>query len=291
MLIAFILKSTRPQQWIKNLFIFAPLIFSQNATNLPLLLRALAAFALFSLLTGALYIFNDIHDIEEDKFHPGKSQRPIASGRLSKSQAYVAFLILAAAALLLSFFFSIPFFIAAHIYFLMQLAYSRWLKHIVILDVLLIAAGFLLRVIAGGLAIAVEMSNWLLLCTLLLALFLAMAKRRHEISLLQSAAVTHRPILKEYSPVLLDQMISVVTASTVIAYCLYTISDETVAKFGTSNLIYTVPFVIYGIFRYLYLVHQKAQGGSPESLILNDKPLLADLVLWIAVAALILYVF
>jgi 4-hydroxybenzoate polyprenyltransferase len=290
MLIAFILKSTRPQQWIKNLFIFAPLIFSQNATNLPLLLRALAAFALFSLLTGALYIFNDIHDIEEDKFHPGKSQRPIASGRLSKSQAYVAFLILAAAALLLSFFFSIPFFIAAHIYFLMQLAYSRWLKHIVILDVLLIAAGFLLRVIAGGLAIAVEMSNWLLLCTLLLALFLAMAKRRHEISLLQSAAVTHRPILKEYSPVLLDQMISVVTASTVIAYCLYTISDETVAKFGTSNLIYTVPFVIYGIFRYLYLVHQKAQGGSPESLILRDKPLLADLVLWIAVAALILYV-
>ena len=284
-----ILKSTRPQQWIKNLFIFAPLIFSQNAANLPLLLRSLAAFALFCLISGALYIFNDIHDIEEDKRHPDKSRRPITSGALTKTQAYMAFLILAAAGLGLSFLFSIPFFVAAHIYFLMQLAYSRWLKHVVILDVLLIAAGFLLRVIAGGLAIAVEMSNWLLLCTLLLALFLAMAKRRHEISLLQADAATHRPILKEYSPVLLDQMISVVTASTVIAYCLYTISDETVAKFGTSNLIFTVPFVIYGIFRYLYLVHQKAKGGSPESLILRDMPLLIDLILWIVTAALILY--
>jgi 4-hydroxybenzoate polyprenyltransferase len=163
-----------------------------------------------------------------------------------------------------------------------------YLKHIVIVDVFVVAAGFLIRVVAGGLAIRVQISSWLLVCTMLLALFLALGKRRHELVILESEAESHRPILKEYNTYLLDQMISVVTASTLLAYCLYTISAETVAKFGTRNLIFTVPFVLYGIFRYLYLIHQKSEGGTPEALIIKDKPLLADIVLWVAAAGLIL---
>lgn len=279
----------RPSQWLKNLFIFAPLIFSQNIFNPPLLLKTIVAFILFCLLSGSLYILNDVKDLKEDTLHPIKSKRPIASGRLKKSTAVLSFIILSAIALILSLALNIHFFIMALIYFLLQLSYSFWLKHIVILDVFVIAAGFFIRVVAGGLAIDVYLSSWLLICTILLALFLAMSKRRHELVLLKENAQGHRRILKEYNPYLLDQMIAVVTASTLIAYCLYTISEETVAKFGTTNLIYTVPFVLYGIFRYLYLVHQKTEGGSPEVLIIKDKPLLIDLFLWIVAALLILY--
>lgn len=287
--ISAIFESLRPKQWHKNLFIFAPLIFSQNVTEWPLLQRSLLAFAAFCLLTGAVYIFNDLHDLEEDRHHPLKSSRPLASGRLIKSQAWFAFILISSGSLAFSYALSPKFFAAALVYFVMQLAYSLGLKNIVILDLFIIAAGFLLRVIAGGLVIDVSLSPWLLICTFLLALFLAMGKRRHELVLLEGDAQAHRPILKEYSPLLLDQMIAVVTASIVIAYCLYTISDETVAKFGTTNLIFTAPFVIYGIFRYLYLVHQKNLGGSPEALIIKDKPLLLALILWIAVSTVILY--
>jgi 4-hydroxybenzoate polyprenyltransferase len=175
------------------------------------------------------------------------------------------------------------------VYFVLQIAYSFALKHVVILDVFIVASGFFLRVIAGAVAIQVQISPWLLICTTLLALFLALSKRRHEILLLDEEAMNHRPILKEYSPYLLDQMISVATASTVIAYCLYTISGETIEKFGTNKLILTIPFVLYGIFRYLYLIHQKAEGGTPETLILKDRPLLFDIFLWIISAALIIY--
>ncbi len=279
----------RPHQWVKNLFIFAPIIFSQNIFNLPLFLKTTAAFILFCTLSGSLYILNDIKDLEEDKLHPLKSKRPIASGRLKKSTAILSFIILSVLALILSIVLNISFFIAALIYFLLQVAYSFRLKHVVILDVFVIAAGFFIRVVAGGLAIDVYLSSWLLICTILLSLFLAMSKRRHELVLLKENAQGHRRILKEYNPYLLDQMIAVVTASTLIAYCLYTISEETVSKFGTTNLIYTVPFVLYGIFRYLYLVHQKTEGGSPEVLIIKDKPLLFDLLLWILSAMLILY--
>jgi len=183
---------------------------------------------------------------------------------------------------------NLPFLLIAAGYFLLQTVYSMWLKHVVILDIFIVAAGFVIRVVAGGLAIRVEISSWLLVCTMLLALFLAMGKRRHELVLLDEEATSHRPILKEYNTYLLDQMISVVTASTLVAYCLYTISEETVAKFGTRNLLFTVPFVLYGIFRYLYLIHQKAEGGTPESLIIKDRPLLVDIFLWAAAAVLIL---
>ena len=288
--ISAIFESLRPKQWHKNLFIFAPLIFSQNVFEWPLLQRSLLGFLAFCLLSGAVYIFNDLHDMEEDKRHPLKARRPLASGRLKKTHAWIAFILTGAGSLALSYALSSSFFAAALVYFVLQTAYSLGLKHIVILDLFIIAAGFLLRVVAGGLVIDVSLSPWILICIFLLALFLAMGKRRHELVLLGDEAQAHRPILKEYSPLLLDQMISVVTASTVVAYCLYTISDETVAKFGTTNLIFTAPFVIYGIFRYLYLVHRKSQGGSPEALILKDKPLFIALILWITDSAIILYI-
>jgi 4-hydroxybenzoate polyprenyltransferase len=283
-----IFKSLRPQQWIKNGFIFAPLVFSQNLLNRPLLVKTILAFAAFCLLSSAQYIFNDLQDLEEDKHHPVKCQRPLASGRLKKSAAVAAMLVLGLAGFGLALAIDRYFFVIALVYIVLQASYSLWLKHVVILDIFVIAAGFLIRVVAGGLAIRVEISHWLLICTILLSLFLAMGKRRHELVLLDRTAMSHRPILREYNTYLLDQMISVVTASTLVAYCLYTISEETVAKFGTSRLIYTVPFVLYGIFRYLYLIHQKAEGGSPESLIIRDKPLLIDTFIWIVVAVLIL---
>ena len=290
MVIKEIIKSLRPHQWTKNFFVFAPLIFSENVFNFPLILKSVLAFALFCMLSGAIYIWNDLRDIDEDKLHPAKSQRPLASGRLEKTPAVVAFVFLCVLGLSLSFVLNLNFFLLALGYVLLQLAYSGWLKHVVILDVLLVAAGFLIRVIAGGVAIEVDISAWLLICTFLLALFIALNKRRHELIFLEKEASSHRPILKEYSPYLLDQMISVVTASTVIAYCLYTISEETIAKFGSSNLIFTVPFVLYGIFRYLYLIHQKCEGGSPESLLIKDKPFFFGILLWIVSAILILYV-
>lgn len=284
-----IFKSLRPQQWIKNLFIFAPLIFSRNILNRPLLFKTVVAFAAFCLISSAHYIFNDLRDLEEDRRHPVKSKRPLASGRLKKTPAVIALVVIGAAGLALAASIGRPFLIIAAGYLVLQTAYSMWLKHVVILDVFVIAAGFLIRVVAGGLAIRVEISSWLLICTILLSLFLAMGKRRYELVLLDKDAANHRPILREYNTYLLDQMISVVTASTLLAYCLYTISAETVAKFGTRNLIFTVPFVLYGIFRYLYLIHQKAEGGTPEALIIRDKPLLADIFLWIVAAALILH--
>jgi len=283
-----LLQALRAQQWIKNLFIFAPLLFSQNLTNMPLLLVSVRAFAAFCLVSSAQYIFNDIRDLEEDRAHPVKSRRPLASGRMKVGTAAALLIGLGLGGLLIAATVNLPFLLIAAGYFLLQALYTVWLKHVVILDVFIIAAGFLIRVVAGGLAIGVEVSSWLLICTILLSLFLALGKRRYELTLLQEGATNHRPILKEYNPYLLDQMISVVTASTFVAYCLYTISAETVEKFGTENLIFTVPFVLYGIFRYLYLIHQKAGGGTPEALVVGDKPLLFDIFLWVAAAALIL---
>jgi len=288
MVIVEIFKSLRPQQWIKNFFIFAPVIFSRNLLNRPVVLKSAAAFAAFCLIASAHYIFNDIRDLEEDRLHPVKSKRPLASGRLKTGPAVLSCAVFAVLGLAVAAAINRGVLIISAAYFVLQVLYSLRLKHVVILDVFVVAAGFVIRVVAGGLAIEVAISSWLLICTMMLALFLAMGKRRHEIVLLEGNARNHRPILKEYNTDLLDQMISVVTASTLVAYCLYTISEETVAKFGTRKLIYTVPFVLYGIFRYLYLIYLKAEGGSPESLIIKDKPLLLDLFLWIVAAVLIL---
>ncbi len=281
-------QSLRPQQWIKNLFVFAPLLFSENLANKPLLLTAVRAFVAFCLVSSAQYLFNDLRDVREDRAHPVKRRRPLASGRITVSAAVLTLAGMGLAGLLVAATVNGPFLIITAGYFVLQILYTLWLKHIVILDVFIIAAGFLIRVVAGGLAIRVEVSSWLLICTILLSLFLALGKRRYELTLLQDTAADHRPILREYSPYLLDQMISVVTASTFVAYCLYTISTETVQKFGTKNLLFTVPFVLYGIFRYLYLIHQKKEGGTPEALIIRDRPLLIDIFLWVVAAALIL---
>ena len=288
-MIGAIFRSLRPGQWTKNAFVFAALIFALKVFDVPLLLRTIAAFVVFCFLSGAVYLLNDVRDYAEDRVHPKKSKRPIASGRLSRGTGLAASAVFGLGSLAAALLLGLPFFLAAAAYALLQAAYSLKLKHVVILDVFLVAAGFVLRVVAGGLVIGVPLSHWLLICTTLLALFIALSKRRHEIVLLEGEAANHRPILKEYSAYLLDQMISVVTASTVIAYCLYTVSPDTVAKFGTPNLIFTMPFVLYGIFRYLYLVHKKGQGGSPEEMILRDRPLLLAIVLWIAAAMVILY--
>ena len=286
-----VFRSLRPTQWTKNLFVFAALVFARKILAGPLVLRTLAAFGIFCLLSGSIYLVNDVLDYEEDRIHPKKSRRPIAAGLIRRGPAAGMAVVLAAVSLACAFILSPGFFIAGAVYFVLQIAYSIKLKHVVILDVFIVASGFVIRVVSGGLVIRVPLSSWLLICTTLLALFIALSKRRHEIVLLEENASAHRPILKEYSAYLLDQMISVVTASTVIAYCLYTVSEDTVKKLGTSDLIYTMPFVLYGIFRYLYLVHKKGQGGSPEELILKDKPLALSVLLWIATAVGILYIF
>lgn len=281
--------SLRPAQWTKNLFVFAALVFSQRLTDADAVAKAVFAFLVFCALSGAVYLVNDVFDREQDQRHPLKAKRPVASGTLSPSHALTAAAIIAAIALVAAVLLGLPFFATAFAYGALLAAYSAFLKHIVILDVLTIAAGFTLRAVAGAAAILVPISHWLLVCTTLLALFLALSKRRHELVLLTSHATDHRPILDDYTPYLLDQMISVVTASTLIAYAFYTISPETTEKFGTTLLTLTIPFPLYGIFRYLYLVHRRDLGGSPAELLVNDRPLLACVALWAVSVILIIY--
>ena len=284
-----LLISLRPGQWTKNLLVFAALIFAEQLFNLRAVLAATAAFAIFCLLSGVVYLVNDVADRESDRRHPTKRQRPIASGALPVGAAVAAATVLAAVALAAAFRLNWRFGTVAVGYLLLQALYSGPLKHIVILDVLTLATGFVLRAVAGAVAIDVVVSHWLFLCTILAALFMALAKRRHELVLLGDEAASHRPILGEYTPYLLDQMIVVVAASTLIAYAFYTMSAETVAKFGTEWLGLTIPFPLYGIFRYLYLVHQREGGGNPSDLLLNDRPLLTCIVLWTTAAVLIIY--
>lgn len=282
-------KSLRPKHWMKNFFVFAGLLFSQNIFNLPLLFKVIFAFLVFCLLSSSVYILNDLTDLEEDRRHPVKSRRPLASGRFKVSHAILALIVLIPFLLGISYYLSLSFFLVALTYFLLQLAYSFSLKHIVILDVFAIACGFALRVVAGAVIIDVEISSWLLICTILLALFLGFSKRRHELVVLEEGAQEQRKVLTDYSPYLLDQMISVVTASTVVSYALYTMSKETIEKFGTRNLIFTIPFVLYGIFRYLYLIHQKGAGENPENILVTDKPLMINILLWVITVGIILY--
>ena len=273
----------RPRQWTKNLLVFAALIFSQNLFNTSMSRDSFIAFVIFCLLSGSVYTLNDLLDIKQDRLHPKKSKRPLASGKLKPATAIIAGVLLVILSLANAFWLNTNFGLISLSYFILQIAYSTILKHIVILDVLAVSVGFVLRAIAGAEVIDVPISSWLLVCTILLALFLSLGKRRHEILLLDENAANHRKILYEYSPALLDQMISVVTASTVVAYALYTMSVETITKFQTDNLKYTIPFVLYGIFRYLYLIHQKSEGGSPEKILLNDKPLLVNIILYLTI--------
>jgi 4-hydroxybenzoate polyprenyltransferase len=284
-----VLRSLRPKQWTKNLLVFAGLIFGEKLLEVPAAARASTAFLIFCLLSGVVYLVNDVRDREADRLHPLKSRRPIASGALSPRVAIGTAVTIGAGSLAAAFLLDREFGVVAAIYLMLLGLYSASLKHVVILDVLTLAGGFVLRALAGAVVIDVPFSHWLLLLTLLLALFIGLSKRRAELVTLADDAPGHRRILAEYSPYLLDQMIGVVTASTLLAYAFYTISSDTVLKFNTDRLLWTVPFPLYGIFRYLYLVHQKDGGGNPSELLFTDRPLLVCVALWGAAVILILY--
>lgn len=283
--------AVRPHQWTKNLLVFAALLFARKFLGPGaerFILLSVAAFALFCAASSASYLLNDVCDAERDRAHPLKRLRPVASGALPARVALLAAGALAGGAVGGGFALGVPLGLTVVAYLALQVAYSLALKHVVILDVLCIAASFVLRAGAGALAIGVEFSHWLLICAALLALFLALAKRRHELVEVANAS-NHRLSLADYSPQMLDQMIAVVTASTLMAYALYTIDRETVAKFGTDNLKYTLPFVLYGIFRYLYLVYSKREGGSPARHLLTDRPLLLTVFLYAVASAWIIW--
>ena len=284
-----LLASLRPEQWTKNLLVLAGVVFGGRLLEPSADASAAAAFGVFCALSGAVYLFNDVADREADRNHPLKRERPIASGQLATSTAVVAGVLLAGAGVAVAFAVNMSFGLIAATYVASLLLYSFALKHVVIVDVLMIAAGFDLRAIGGAVAVDVPIGHWLLVCTTLLALFLALSKRRHELTLLTEGAAVHRRILEEYSPYLLDQMIGVVTSSTLIAYTMYATSADTAERLGTGKLGLTIPFVLYGIFRYLYLVHQKRGGGSPAAMLLTDRPLLVCVALWAASVIALLY--
>lgn len=287
--VASVLRSLRPEQWTKNLFVLAALPFGLKLFDPGAAALALAAFAVFCALSGVVYLVNDLVDREADRLHPVKRLRPIASGELSPGTAVVLAGVLGAVALAAAVAIGPRFAAAAAAYLALFGLYSFQLKHVVIVDAIVIAVGFALRAYAGAVAIDVPVSDWILICTTLLALFLGLAKRRHEITLLADGAVHHRRILNEYSPYLLDQMIGVVTASTLMAYIIYCTSADTVERFGTRLLVLTIPFPIYGILRYLYLVHRKDGGGNPSELLITDRPLLICVGLWGLVTTLVIY--
>ena len=282
-------RSMRPWQWTKNAFVLAPLIFAQRASDPQSLSLGLAAAGLFCLISGSNYINNDLLDLEQDRRHPEKNSRPLARGTIKPATALAASVIIAGVALALSFGLNTRFGLIVTAYLLLGVLYSKYLKHVVIIDVMTIAGFFVLRVAGGAAAVEVGVSQWLFLCTILLALFIGFGKRRHELVMLEEEAGEHREILDEYSPYFLDQMMSVVTASTVVAYSFYTISPEVAVKLGTPWLFVTIPFVLYGIFRYLYLIHQKEEGGSPSAILVNDKPLLINVLLWMITVVSLLY--
>lgn len=286
-----LLLSLRPSQWTKNLIIFAALLFSEQRLLLDqsAVGRSIAAFVIFCALSGVVYLVNDVMDRDADRQHPLKRHRPIAAGHVPISAALMLAAVLGVGSLAAAFWLRPAFGVIGAMYLGLLALYSGPLKHIVILDVLTIAVGFFLRAAAGAVVLPVTISHWLLIVTILLALFLALSKRRHELVLLADGAISHRRILQEYSPYLLDQMISVVTASTLVTYAIYTVSPETTEKFDTPLLGLTLPFPLYGIFRYLYLVHQKEGGGSPADMLLTDKPLLLCVALWAAAVAFIIY--
>lgn len=283
-----LLKTMRPKQWTKNAFVFTALVFDRKLFYPDPLLRTVLAFVLFCLASSAVYLVNDLADMESDRQHPTKRFRPLAAGELSPRVAAAAAGVLVLLAVGGAFAVHTGLGLVLSGYLALQLAYSFLLKHLVIIDVMTVAAGFVLRVVAGVVVVQVErFSPWLYVCTTLLALFIAINRRRHELTLLADNAANHRRILDEYTLSFLDEMNSMVTASTVIAYSLYTFSAPNLPS--NHAMMLTIPFVLYGLFRYLYLVHVKGEGGAPDELILRDLPLFLTVVLWVLAVVLILY--
>ena len=275
---------------MKNLFVVVPLVFAHRLDHAELAWRSAAAFAAFCAAASAVYLLNDLRDREADRLHPVKRLRPIAAGQLGPGAALVAAVALTAAALAIAWRLGAGFSICLGIYLTLNVLYSLGLKRIVILDVMTIALGFVLRVEAGALAIAVDVSSWLLLCTIFVALFLGFAKRRHELALQPTAASGTRKVLEHYNLTFVDQMINVVTASTVVSYALYTVDPATAARLGTRHLVATVPLALFGIFRFLFLLYQKSDLSSPTDAILHDPPFLVNLLLWGATVLALIYV-
>lgn len=271
----------RPKQWVKNIFVFTALIFSGQVTEWLSIRTTIITFVSFCLASSAIYFLNDYRDIDEDKKHPTKRERPLASGALPKYVGVVGFVILLLAALGIPLVMSnIPVAIVIGSFLILNTAYSMGLKHVVIIDVLAIASGFVLRILAGAAALRVMPSAWLILCGVMISLFLGFTKRRAEVVLLGERAVDHRKVLAEYSPAFLDQMISIVTAATVVGYVLYTVDTRTIQLVGSRALLLSVPLVLYGIFRYLYLVYHADSGGDPTRTVFSDIPLLITGGLW-----------
>ena len=270
----------RPVQWVKNVFVLAPIVFAEQLDESAVLERAVLAVVAFCLAASAIYLFNDLRDREEDRRHPLKRHRPIAAGTLPVPAAIAAAVGLAAGALALAFYFGVVFSLLLGVYLAVNLLYSSGLKQIVILDVMAVASGYVIRVLAGAEAIDVEVSRWLLLCTIFLALFLIISKRRHELVLLADEASEHRAVLDQYNPAFLDQMINVVTASTVVSYALYAVDADTVRRFGSDRLVYTVPLVLFGVFRYLFLIYQRQEKRNPTEAVLRDLPSVVNVMLW-----------
>jgi 4-hydroxybenzoate polyprenyltransferase len=284
-----ILITMRPRQWFKNIFLFVGLVFSHNLFQIGLFIKVCVGFVVFCLAASSIYIFNDIHDRESDRKHPEKCRRPLAEGSLQVSEGYMVSMVLAAIAFLLAFMMNRTFFVILLAYSILNLAYSLRIKQIVILDIMFIASGFVLRILAGTALAGVNPSDWLIICTITLSLFLGFSKRRNELILMGENAGYQRKVLKEYSIHFLDQMISMVTACTVMSYILYTVSPETVARFGTKNLIFSIPFVLFGVFRYLYLIYLKKTIENPIDLILKDFPSLLNILLWFSAVMIIIY--
>lgn len=284
-----LIKSLRPSQWAKNLFVLAPAVFGSLLLEPESAVRAALAFTAFCLASSSVYLVNDIRDREEDRRHPLKRHRPLAAGTLPVPAAVAAVVVLAGSAAAIAVYLGTGFATVLAAYLVLNVLYTFWLKHMVILDVMSISLGFVLRVEAGARASGVEVSRWLLLCTIFLALFLAFSKRRHEITLLAGAASGQRRVLDQYSPAFLDQMINVVTASSVVSYALYSVAPETVQKYKTGDLVYTIPMVLYGIFRYLYLMYQQSGDRNPTEAILRDPPFLINMALWGAAVVWIVY--
>lgn len=285
-----VLKLIRIPQWIKNLFVFVPLVFSLNLFRSDYLLTSLLGFAAFCLTSSIIYIINDIADVEADRAHPKKKNRPIASGRISPRQGLFIAALFAIAAAVLCFFADINFVLLLLLFFLINVLYSIKLKHIVLLDIFSIAAGFLIRVLAGAVIIEVAISSWLILTTMFISLFLAVMKRHSELEVVADGSNTEtRKVLAFYSLNFADQVATVAAAGVIICYALYTVAERTITVFGTENLIYTTPFVVFGIFRYMFLVYMNKQGENTTQLLISDVQMIITVVLYAVVTLLIIY--
>jgi 4-hydroxybenzoate polyprenyltransferase len=283
-----LIRSLRPEQWLKNGFVLAPVVFSGRLDDTSVWLESMVAVAAFCAASSAVYLVNDVIDRDADRRHPSKRARPIAAGEISVGAALIAAAFLGAVAMAAAWAMGGWFPMVLGGYILLVILYSAILKRVVFVDVLVLEAGFVLRVVGGAVAIDVPVSRWLLLCAYLLALYLALGKRRTELALLGEGAGTHREVLGHYTLDLVDQAISVVLGATVLAYTLYTVADDTVEKVGSEGLMITVPIVLYGLFRYLYLLHRSEMGGSPTRVLVTDRPLLITVVVWLGVAAVVI---